>query len=223
MDIPVLKVEQRQERGNGPARRARISGLIPAVCYGKGKEPLAISVDPIELARILKGPRGLNSLIRLDGVEDRTVFVQELQRHPVERSLLHVDFLSVDPDKKIQRRVPVELEGRPIGVKLGGLLQIARHKLMVEALPADLPDAIRIDVSEMDIGDIIHVDEVPMPEGVKAVYDRNFTICAVVSPAVEEQPETAEEEVEGEEGEKAEGSADAAEPKAESKEGGDAK
>lgn len=223
MDIPVLKVEQRQERGNGPARRTRGGGLIPAVCYGKGKDPMAISVDPLELTRILRGPRGLNSLIKLDGAEDRTVFVQEIQRHPVERDLLHVDFLWVDTDKKIQRGVPIELEGRPVGVKLGGLLQIARHKLMVEALPTDLPDAIRINVADMNIGDVVHVDELEMPEGVKALFDRNFTICAVVSPAVEEKPEETEEEAEGEGEETAEASGDAADSKAESKEGGEAK
>ncbi len=198
MDIPVLKVEQRNEYGKGAARRMRAKGLVPGVCYGQGKEPLPVTVDPVELVEILKGARGLNSLIRLDGAEDRTVFVQELQRHPVERNLLHVDFLWVDPDKPIERTVPVDLVGRPAGVKLGGLLQVARHRLMVEALPADLPETIEIDVTSLEIGDVIHVEEVEMPAGVKAIYEKNFTICAVVAPTVEEEKE--EEAEEGEEG-----------------------
>jgi large subunit ribosomal protein L25 len=193
MDIPVLKVEQRQEMGKGPARRSRAKGMVPAVCYGQGQNPLKLAVDPIALTTILKSARGLNSLIRLDGAEDRTVFVQEIQRHPVERNLLHIDFLSVDTKKKIERTVPIELVGKAPGVKEGGLLQSARRRLLVEALPADLPEKVEVDVSQMNIGDVIHVNELQMPAGVKAVFERNFTICALVAPTVEEKP--AEEEL----------------------------
>jgi len=191
-----LKVEPRTDNGKGAARRLRAKGLVPGVCYGQGKQPLPLTVDPEALTTILKGARGLNSLIRLDGAEDRTVFVQELQRHPVERDLLHVDFLWVDPEKRIERTVPVKLVGRPEGVKLGGLLQVARRRLLVDALPADLPESIEVDVSALMIGDVIHVADVEMPTGVEAIYDRNFTICAVIAPTVEEK----EEEAEGEEG-----------------------
>ncbi len=192
MEIPVLKVEQRQERGKGPARRMRDKGLIPAVCYGRGKESLALAVNPDELFNILRGERGLNSLIRLDGAENRTVFVQEMQRHPVDRDVLHVDFLWVDTGKKVQRTVPIELVGLPVGVKLGGgLLQVARRRLLVEALPDRLPESVKISVAEMEIGDVIHVAEIEMPEGVNALFDRNFTVCAVIAPAVEEEKEEA--------------------------------
>lgn len=211
MDIPVLKVEQRQDRGKGPARRMRFKGMIPAVCYGKGKEPLSLSVDPEALIDILKSARGLNSLIRLEGAEDRTVFVQEMQRHPVERNLLHVDFLWVDTNQAIERTVPIELVGRAPGIKAGGLLQAARRRLLVEALPAELPDKVQIDVSQMEIGDVVHVADVQMPAGVRVLYDHNFTICAVIAPVVEEKPAEAEAEgVEGAEGEKPEGEAAAA-------------
>ncbi len=193
MEIPVLKVEQRQERGKGQAKRIRDKGLLPAVCYGQGKDPLALTLSPDELMEILRSPRGLNSLIRLDGAENRTVFVQELQRHPVDRDVLHVDFLWVDTDKKIQRTVPIELVGQPIGIKLGGLLQVSRRRLLVEALPAQLPDSVRIPVAEMDIGDVVHVTEIEMPEGVKALFETNFTICALIAPTVEEEKEEEKE------------------------------
>ena len=196
MEIPVLRVEQRESGGKGAARQLRFKGLIPGVCYGKQKEPLPLTVNPEELTTILKGPRGLNSLIRLVGAEDRMVFVQELQKHPVERTIVHVDFLWVDTEKKLQRSIPIKMMGRPAGFKLGGLLQTARRRLRVEALPMQLPQAIEIDVTNMNIGDTIHVAELEMPEGVKALFERNFTICAVIAPVVEE---TKTEEVEEEE------------------------
>jgi large subunit ribosomal protein L25 len=215
MDIPVLKVEQRTEMGKGSARRTRAGGRVPAVCYGRAQQPLPLAIDPDALLDILHGPRGMNSLIRLDGADDRTVFVQEMQRHPVERSLLHVDFLSVDPDATIQRTVPIVLEGRPIGVKLGGLLQVVRRRLKVEARPTDLPDAIHVDVGQMDVGDVIHVADLEMPPGVEPQYDRNFTICAVVAPTVEEEKEPEAEEGAEAAGEEGEAPAPAAEAGAE--------
>jgi large subunit ribosomal protein L25 len=198
MEIPVLKVEQRKTKGKGYALRTRCRGMIPAVCYGKGEKSLSLNVDPKELTGVLRGPRGLNSLIKLDGAEDRMVFVQELQTDPVDRNLLHVDFLSVDTKKKVQRHVPLNFTGRAVGYIQGGLLQMARRQLMVEALPTQLPEEIVIDITPMDIGDIKHVADLDMPEGVKAVYERNFTICAITAPIAEEKTEEEEEPAEGE-------------------------
>lgn len=215
MDIPVLKVEQRTERGKGSARRTRVAGRVPAVCYGRAQEPLPLAIDPQALLDILHGPRGMNSLIRLDGADNRTVFVQEMQRHPVERAVLHVDFLSVDQDAKIQRTVPIVLEGQPVGVKLGGLLQVVRRGLMVEARPTHLPDAIHLDVGQMEVGDVFHVADLEMPAGVEPLYDHNFTVCAVVAPSVEEEKEAEVEEGAEALGEEGEAPAPAAEAGAE--------
>ena len=192
MDIPVLKVQTREKPGKSGARDLRHKGQIPAVCYGRGLKPLPISLNPDELIDIISGPRGLNSLIKLDGAEDRTVFVQELQKDPVERHLLHVDFIFVDTSKAIQRDVPVELVGKPEGVKLGGVLQITQREILIEALPAELPDKVSINVEQLLIGQSIHVEEVEFPPGVKAIYDRNYNICAVVAPTEEKEPEKAE-------------------------------
>ncbi len=192
MDIPVLKVQQREKPGKCSARAVRKQGLIPAVCYGRGLEPLPLSLDPGELIEIIQGPRGLNSLIKLQGAEDRTVFVQELQKDPVERNLLHVDFIFVDTQKPIQRDVPVELVGRPEGVKLGGVLQVTQREILVESLPAELPDKVYINVEDLLVGQSIHVEEVEFPPGVKAIYDRNYNICAVVAPTEEKEPEKEE-------------------------------
>jgi len=192
MDIPVLKVQQREKPGKKTSKEVRYKGQIPAVCYGRGLKPLSISLDPKDLLEIIQGPRGLNSLIKLEGAEDRTVFVQDMQKDPVERHLLHVDFVFVDTQKPIQRDVPVELVGKPEGVKLGGVLQVTRREILLESLPADLPDKVSINVEELLVGQSIHVEEVEFPPGVKALYDRNYNICAVVAPTEEEEPEKEE-------------------------------
>jgi len=199
MDIPVLKVESRKAVGKQPTTKLRHAGRIPAVCYGRDKDPLALSVDPDELMNILRGPRGLNSLIKLDGsAKDRTVFVQEIQKHPVERNLLHVDFIHVDPEKPLVRSVPVELSGRPEGVKLGGVLQFTRRELAIETRPANIPEKIVLEVDELLVGQSIHIEDVELPEGVKAIYDRNYAICAIVAPTEEKEEEPpAEEAAEG--------------------------
>ncbi|RME21413.1 MAG: 50S ribosomal protein L25 [Deltaproteobacteria bacterium] len=189
MEVPVLKVTKREVTGKEDATRLRKQGLVPAVCYGAGKAPMHFALAAGDLRKILQGGRGLNSLIKIEGAdEERTVFVQEIQRHPVDRHWVHVDFLYVDPQKPVVRRVPVELEGRPEGVKLGGVLQVARRDIRVECLPSIVPEKIVIDVSKLQIGDSIHVEDVEMPEGVKAVFERNYTICAVVAPTEEEKP-----------------------------------
>jgi large subunit ribosomal protein L25 len=192
MNIPVLKVETREKPGKSAAKAVRHKGQIPAVCYGRGLKPLSLSLNPDDLLEIISGPRGLNSLIKLEGAEDRTVFVQELQKDPVERHLLHVDFIFVDTKKPIQRDVPVELVGKPEGVKLGGVLQITQREILIEALPTELPDKVSINVEELLVGQSIHVEEVEFPPGVKAIYDRNYNICAVVAPTEEKEPEKAE-------------------------------
>ena len=223
MDIPVLKVEPREVKGKGPSAKMRRQGRIPAVCYGKAKEAISLTIDPTELISILRGPRGMNSLIKLEGSsDDRTVFVQELQKHPVERDILHVDFIHVDPDKAIVRSVPVEFVGKSEGVKLGGVLQVTMREIQVETLPATIPDHVAIDVSELLVGQSIHIEEIELPDGVKALFDRNYSICAVVAPTEEKEEEKPEEEEEGEGLEAAEGEEGAAETKegAEKKEEG---
>jgi len=192
MDIPVLKVQTREKPGKTSTRELRHKGQIPAVCYGRGLKPLSFSLNPDDLLDIIRGPRGLNSLIKLEGAEDRTVFVQEMQKDPVERNLLHVDFIYVDTKKPIQRDVPVELVGKPEGVKLGGVLQVTQREILIEALPAELPDRVSINVEELLIGQSVHVEEVEFPAGVKAIYDRNYNICAIVAPTEEKEPEKEE-------------------------------
>jgi large subunit ribosomal protein L25 len=223
MDIPELKVEARKETGKGPMAILRRAGQIPAVCYGKGLEPLPVSLDPEALMQILRGPRGLNSLIRLDGAEGRTVFVQEIQRHPVSRDVLHVDFIHVDTEQTVRRHVPVEFVGKPEGVKLGGVLQITRREILVESLPALIPESITINVEPLLIGHSVHVEEIELPEGARAIFERNFSICAVVAPTEEKVEEEVPAEAEAEGEAPAEGAPADAKPGEEKKEEGEKK
>jgi large subunit ribosomal protein L25 len=198
MELPVLKTEARSETGKGPAHRLRARGLIPAVCYGSQQNPVPMAVSPKDLMDILHGPRGLNSLIRLQGAIERTVVVQDFQRDPVERHLLHVDFLQIDESKVIRREVPVEFTGKAEGVKAGGVLQIARRSVLVEALPAQIPVKIELDVSALVIGQSLHVDQVRLPEGVKAIFEKAYALCSVVAPSEEKAPVAEAAPAEGE-------------------------
>ncbi len=221
MEVSVLNVEKREQVGKSTTTKLRKTGCIPGVCYGQGKSPINLSLNTKELMTILKSPLGLNSLIKLNGAEDRTVFVQEIQRDPVNRTIIHVDFMHVDTTKSVQRDVPIEFTGKPEGAKTGGILQIVARDIFIEALPGQIPHHVVIDVSSLQLGQSIKIDKVQLPEGCKAIYEQNYSICQVVSPADEKTAE-------GEPGETAvttEGSGKPGESakKAEDKAGGDKK
>jgi large subunit ribosomal protein L25 len=217
MELPTLHVESR-ESGRTRSKKIRNLGMVPAVCYGHGKDTIPISVNPLELMTILRGPRGLNSLIRLDGAGNPTVLVQDYQKDPVSRQLLHVDFLQVDTTKPIQREVPFDFLGKPEGMKIGGILQVVRRSALVEALPTEIPEKLAVDVAPLQVGQSIHITDIQLPAGIKVLYEQNYTVCSVVIPQeekapVEEAAAVAEgEAVEGEavEGAPAEGEAAAA-------------
>jgi large subunit ribosomal protein L25 len=221
MNTPILKVETRTDLGKGPNANLRKTGKVPAVCYGRDKKSISLAVESEDLLDIIKGPLGLNALIKLDGTEDdRTVFIQDIQKHPVDRNIVHVDFIHVDPSLPVQRNVRIVIEGKPEGAKTGGILQVTRRELLVESLPANIPEKIVVEVTPLEVGQSIHVEDLELPEGVKTIYDKNFTICAVVAP-VEEKEEVAEVAEEGieaaaetPEGKKAEAGAEDKKPEA---------
>ena len=136
-----------------------------------------------------------------------------MQKHPYKDLILHMDLLEVAMDQKISVMVPIEILGTPKGVIMdGGILEMKRRELEIECLPGVIPDSLTIDVTELEIGDTIHVEDLDVPEGVTIPHDTNFTILTVVAAAVEPEPE---EEVEEEEVEEVEGEAPEAEPEAE--------
>jgi large subunit ribosomal protein L25 len=208
-----LQATVRESTGNGPARVLRQAGQIPAVLYGRKTEPVLLTVVTKDLEQILKkgsfGQLILNLVIRNGKEITKAAMIKELQTHPVSGNLIHIDFYEVDMKRKIKVMVPVVTTGKSVGVEEGGLLNIVRRELEVLCLPGDIPEAIEIDISELTIGDSIHIEEVPLGENVEVSADVNYTVVTVLSPKVEEEPVEEEEEEleEGEEGAEAEAEA----------------
>jgi large subunit ribosomal protein L25 len=210
-----LQATVRKSVGNGPARVLRRAGQIPAVLYGRKIEPVLLSVNTKDLEQILgKGSFGqviLNLVIQNGKKMAKPAIIKELQTHPVSGNLIHIDFYEVDMKRQIKVMVPVVTTGKSAGIEEGGLLNIVRRELEVFCLPGDIPEAIEIDISELGIGDSIHLEDVPLGENVEVAADVNYTVVTVLSPKVEEEiAEEEEEELEGEE-EGAEGEAAEAE------------
>jgi len=165
LELIELKTNIRTTTGNGPARRLRQEGQIPAVLYGPRTEPALLSVNISDL-------------------------------DPVSRNFLHVDFYEITMDRKIRVKVPVITKGKSKGVEIGGILQIIRRELEVQCLPLDVPESIEVDIMDLDMGDSIHVSDIPRQSEIEFLDDENFTVVTIVSPKVEEEVEPVEEEIE---------------------------
>ena len=193
-----LKAEPRTNVGRSAVRKLRARGLIPAVIYGGNNEPQALQVAAREINAMMSHASGENVLVELE-IEgegsSRTALVQEVQHSPVGGEIRHVDFHAISMDQMIQAEVPLEAMGTAVGVKtFGGLLEQSLRALAIECLPADLPDRITVDVSQLNIGDSIHVRDIQLPSGVTAKVQPDLTAFSVVAPVVEEEPVVAEAE-----------------------------
>ena len=210
---PTLDVEDRPERGTRAAKRLRREGYVPGVVYGgKDGDCTSFKVNWRALRQVLAG----SALIDLKvGGKTRPVIVKDQQQHPVRDELLHIDLLEVRLDEKIQTQVSVHLEGaeEAPGIKEGGVLEHVTHQLNIEALPTDIPEAIHVDVSRLEIAATMHLSEISPPAGVTFLDDPDETLIAtVVVPTEVEEPEIEEETVlVGEDGEPIEEGAEPAE------------
>lgn len=187
----------RENRGKGVARSLRTSGRVPAVIYGHGREPQSLSIDTRELEKLLSHISAENTVIDLsvDGKSARTL-IREIQRHPFKKQILHVDFQELVAGEKVIVRVPIVLMGVPAGVRMdGGVLDQTLRELEVEVDPANIPNHIEVDVTELTIGSSVHVSDITLPEGVEIVGDEDASVCVVSAPraAVEETAVEAEE------------------------------
>ncbi|MGI9592851.1 MAG: 50S ribosomal protein L25 [Myxococcota bacterium] len=223
----ALTVELRDQAGKGVARKLRAVGRIPGVCYGKNEHAVPISLDAHALKRLLdRSEAGMNTIINLSGGGDlagKQVLVRELQRDPVRGQYLHADLYAVDVKQKVDVSVPIHIEGKPVGVEMGGgVLDHALRELELTCLPLSIPKEIVVDVTELVLGQSLHVRDILLPEGVELRSDGDLSVVSVVaaSKAEEEVPVEAEAE-EGEEAaaEGAEGAAPSEEPPAEEKSG----
>jgi large subunit ribosomal protein L25 len=193
-----LKAESRSDVGRSAVRKLRARGLVPAVIYGGNDRSQPLQVAARDINAMMSQASGENILVELEigGVgHSRTALVQEVQHSPVGGEIRHVDFHAVSMDQMIEAEVPLEPVGTAVGVKtFGGLLEQSLRVLAIECLPGDLPDRITVDVSQLNIGDAIHVRDIQLPAGVTAKVQLDLTAFSVLSPAVEEERPGAEAE-----------------------------
>lgn len=198
----TLRAEQREATGSGPAGRLRREGWVPGVIYGPEQDSVPLKVEETDLRQLLESIRVDNTLVDLEVADDgqRKVLIREVQQHPWKGQLLHVDFYQIQEDEEIRVGVPIEFVGVPTGVSEdGGILQTVRDAIEVECLPDEIPESFEIDVSDLEIGDSLHVADLSTG-GVRPLADLDATICVVVPPSIvtveEEEPEPAEVELE---------------------------
>lgn len=187
----TLKVRPRTEVGKGAARRARRSGEVPGVLYGRGLDPVPVAIDVRDMTKALHTEAGTNVLINLylDTKTKHFTMLREVQREPLRGDLVHVDFVKIDRDVKIQADVPVHLIGESRGVKEGGVVEHHLWEVRVEALPTDVPPNLELDVTPLGIGDHFRVSDLTAQRGVEILSPAEEIIVSVVEPQVIKLPE----------------------------------
>jgi large subunit ribosomal protein L25 len=194
-----LKAEKRTVVGRNAIKKIKSQGLVPGVIYGSQAEPMPLQVEARALTNVLAHALSEHVLVELeiaDGSQstNRLALIQEVQHHPLRPELLHVDFHAVSATEKITSEVPIEAVGDALGVRtFGGLLEHSLRTLEVECFPQDLPEIVRIDVTNLNIGESLHVRDIPLPSGVESLTDADLTVVSVVASRVgEEVTEAAE-------------------------------
>ena len=200
-----LKATVRESIGSGESRRLRNDGLLPAVVYGLGMEPVSIALSAREFTNALKTEAGSNVILNLEvGKNKYTTLAREIQRHPYKNEFLHIDLIQIDLTQKVEANVQINFLGTPLGVKdEGGLVQTINSTITVSTLPSSIPSSLDLDISELNVGENATVLDVKLPEGVELASEDDDSILVTITlprAAVEE-----EEEIEGLEGEELEG------------------
>jgi large subunit ribosomal protein L25 len=188
MATASLSAQPRSDRGKGVARKLRAAGEVPGVIYGHGREPQSLTVNAREFARLAERVRITSTVIELalEGKTARTL-IRELQRDPIKRSVIHIDFQELVAGEKVTVSVPLRFVGTPEGVKTGGgILEETMHSVEVSCDPANIPDHIDVDVSALTIGHSLHIGDLKLPEGVEVTDDAEQTIAVVSAPKAEE-------------------------------------
>lgn len=191
MEILDLTATMRTSVGNSPSRALRRKGNIPAVLYGPGSESVSLSISSLDLERALKKASVsqivFNMSVQNAQTGSRTAMIKDLQIHPMSRKFLHVDFYEISKDRKITVDVPVVVKGKSKGIEEGGMLQIIRRDIEVLCLPFDVPKSIQIDITDLEIGDSIHVKDLKIDENVEIPAETNYTILTILSTKSEEK------------------------------------
>lgn len=202
METVEIQVEPRELGSKGKIKQIRRAGILPGVIYGPKIETVPLQIDRKEFVTRVAGLEG-SHLVRIKSASpllaDKVALVKAMEFHPVTGEILHADLYEVDLTERIEVKVPLHFVGKAEGVVKGGILQPIVREIEVECLPMDIPEYLTVEVTSLDIGDAVHITELSMPEGVKAIYETNLTLVTVVPPTVEEAPavEAAPVEVEG--------------------------
>jgi large subunit ribosomal protein L25 len=178
-----LGATPRDDAGKGVARKLRHAGRVPAVLYGHGEQPRALSVNAHDLGLLIGAVNVENTIVTLDidGEGPQDVLLREVQMHPYKPEALHVDFFHVHAGEKLHVKIPVRLHGTPVGVHTdGGVLDQVLYEVEVECLPGNIPDSVEIDVAALGIGESVRVGDIPAREGVKFLQDGELPIASIV-------------------------------------------
>jgi large subunit ribosomal protein L25 len=191
MSQEVFVVAKRESFGKAAIRDLKKTGMIPAVVYGLTEPPVAISISPKAVARVLASDTGMNSVMFLqrEGTDiKRHVIIKDLQRDPITGRLRHIDFMRVDMTLKVRVKVPVRLIGTAIGVKgQGGILDFAHREIEVECLPSLIPAHIDVEITNLAVGDSVRFEQLPLGENVVFTGDAHQVVCAIHGKSAEEE------------------------------------
>ena len=191
METLEIHADAREKKKKRDAKRLLRDGKIPGILYGPKMQSVALEFDKREFSTRIAGLEG-SHLVRLksatSSLADKVALVKEMQYHPISGDVIHADLYEVDLTAKITVHVPLHFVGKAAGVVRGGILQPIVREVEVECLPLDIPEFFNVDVSALDIGDSVHIEDVTMPEGVAVIAESNFALVAVVPPTVEEAP-----------------------------------
>ncbi len=187
----MIEARKRIPGGKNANLRLREAGMIPAVLYGRGREPVAISVDPDAVADIFYSDSGQNTIfsVSVDGGERANAMVRDYQLDPVKGKLIHADFLQIAMDRRLEVSVDVELVGEAEGVKSGGLMDFVTRSIDIECLPGDIPESIEVDVSHLKINDYIRVRNITLDPKIEILTEPDVVIVTIVPPLKEAAPE----------------------------------
>lgn len=192
MAIVSFSATARENTGKGAARTLRRQGQVPAVIYGHGREPLSLTLNARDLDKMLGHIQAESTVIEVTvGGQTAKTLIREIQRHPIRRQILHVDFQALVAGEKVTVNIPIVLVGIPEGVRLeGGVLDQTLRELEIEVDPSDIPDHAELDVTNMVIGDSLHVSDIKLPANVKVLDDPETSVAVLAAPraVIEETP-----------------------------------
>ena len=202
MAIVSFTATAREDTGKGAARTLRSKGEIPAVIYGHGREPQALSLNARDLDKMLGHIQAESTVIEVSvGGATAKTLIREIQRHPIRRQILHVDFQALVAGEKVTVSIPILLQGIPEGVRLeGGVLDQTLREIEIEVDPSNIPDHVEYDVTNMVIGDSVHISDLKVPEGVEVLDDPETSVAVLAAPRAVIEETAAVETVEGAEG-----------------------